>query len=188
MNHGAYTETDPISMKIDLMIRGIDEFKKLVSNGDPQAIELVLLEKSLASDYILIKSDEIDLYIQSLDFTDKEFKQHIRSGFSEKSSWAEVRARKKFLDSEIQIALKSLYHSYRILCYGIQIGLYGQIKDWTIANPMLEELIAKPTNELTEQYFKYEIKLWARTKLLNKTDHGIDGTVTTAFKNALPKI
>jgi predicted nucleotidyltransferase len=187
ITHGAYTETDPISKKIDLMIRSFDEFKKMVSIGDPQAIELVL-ESSSVSDFILIKSDEMDVYVKSIDFSDKTFRQKIRSGFSEKSSWAEVRAKKKFIDSEIDIALKSAYHSFRILWFGIQIGLYGYIKDWTIANPMLEELKSKPTNELSEQYLKDMIKLWARTKLLNKAEHGIDGTVTTAFKNVLPKI
>ena len=90
---------------------------------------------------------------------------NLRSGFSEKARWAQDAAIKRFRaiaakgdyvgeDKEIDRALKSLYHAFRIYNYGIQVGLYGKIVDWEIANPYWEELSTLDKKHLTEQFLK----------------------------------
>lgn len=169
---------------IDLTVRSFDEFKASVRKGDPQAIELLLTPEQ----FVLMGSEQFTEFKNTVDMKAKQVRQTIRSGFSEKASWAESRARKKFKDGEIKIALKSQFHSYRILFFGIQIGLTGQIYDWGIANDYLRALFSVPEIDLNDQYFRDSTKEWTKTKLLTKKDHGIDGTVATCFKIALPKI
>lgn len=181
--HQDHKDASSIEQMIDLTVRSIADFKAAVAKGDPQAIELLLTPDK----FVLIGSDEFTSFKKEVDMKSKIVKSQIRSGFSEKSSWAESRARKKFKDGEIQIALKSQFHSYRILCYGIQIGLTGQIYDWAFPNDYLRTLLSVSESDLNDQFFRDSTKEWTKTKLLNKTDHGVDGTVATCFKNLLPK-
>lgn len=174
-------------INIDLMIRTLDQFKHSVSIGDPNAIELLLSP----DEFIIHTSDIFQDFKKSVDFTDPIVRKAIRTGFSEKSNNSEVKARKKFIDNEIQIALKSQFHSYRILCFGIQIGSKGYIYNWSIANDYLEELISD-IPKFSEQYFRDSIKLWLRTKPIDKVLFQLDndklnGSITTCFKNLLPK-
>ncbi|MNR15785.1 hypothetical protein D3C85_1323410 [compost metagenome] len=50
------------------------------------------------------------------------------------------------------IAKKSLFHSFRILKYGIQIAKYGRIFDYTEANYLWEEINSFETNDW--EFFK----------------------------------
>lgn len=176
-------EAKTLEQMIDLTVRSFDQFKNQVKKGDPQAIEILLSP----AHFVPMGSDEFKEFKKSVDLKSKEMKGVIRSGFSEKSSWAESRARKKFKDGEYHIALKSQFHSYRILCYGIQIGLRGEIYDWGFPNDYLNELLNTPEVELSEQFFRDSIKKWTKTKLLTLTEHGVAGTVASCFKSVLPK-
>lgn len=109
----------------------------------------------------------------SMDFNDPSLKKILRKGFAEKASWAEVRAKKKLRDGEIKIAIKSQFHSYRILLFGTQIGINGKIVDWKAANEYLIEL---KNNEITEEFLKYSYKKWVK-----------ETGVETNFKKTLPK-
>lgn len=62
-----------------------------------------------------------------------EFKlnlEKLRTSISEKSSNSWVKSKKKLIDGEDYVGKKSLFHSLRILWYGIQIAKYGKIKSY----------------------------------------------------------
>jgi predicted nucleotidyltransferase len=58
----------------------------------------------------------------------------LRREISAVSSNSYVKCKKKIRDGEIYIGKKSLFHSLRILNFGIQIAKYGKIVDYTSAN------------------------------------------------------
>lgn len=71
----------------------------------------------------------------------------LRSSFSEKASHAWVKSKKKFeveKDRNVYIAKKSLFHSLRIIDFGIQIAKYGKINDYTVANRYWIEIKDNP--------------------------------------------
>jgi len=166
--------------KIDLTIRSIDIFMKDIKSGHPLAYEILFSPQK----FKLIQSEEINQYMDSMNvINNSEIKKQIRHGFSEKASWSEVRARKKLADGEILCALKSLYHSYRILGFGIQIGIYGKIVDWECGKEYLKELLSLDPRMLDDQCMRMSYKKWARTGCIEcKKD-----SIQTQFKNILPK-
>lgn len=68
--------------------------------------------------------------------------QLLRREFSAVASNSWVKCKKKLKDDEILIGLKSLYHSLRILMYGIQIAKHGKIVDFEEANCYYDEIMA----------------------------------------------
>lgn len=75
--------------------------------------------------------------------TDWEFnlnKQILRNSISSISSNSYVKAKKKLIDNEIYIAQKSLFHSIRIIMFGIQIAAQGTIYDYSCANKDWEKI------------------------------------------------
>ena len=76
-------------------------------------------------------------------FQDETFKMNIdhsalRREISARSSNSWVRCKKKLTVETDQsaIAIKSLFHSFRIPMFGIQIAKYGRIVDYTEANDL----------------------------------------------------
>lgn len=165
--------------KIDLTIRSVDLFLKDLRDGQPVAIEVLLVPKK----FVLIQSQGFDQIKDSINLNCPEVRKSIRHGFSEKASWAEVRARKKLKDGEILCALKSLYHSYRILGFGIQIGTNGTITDWSFGKDYLQQLLGLDPLTLDDQSMRTSYKLWAKTGC---SECGKD-SIQTQFKNVLPK-
>lgn len=110
---------------------------------------------------------------------------YIRNGFSTKSSWGEVSARKKFKENECLIAIKKLYHSYRILLYAIQIAKRGAIYDWSAGSDYLTELKADlVTGKVDETYLRTSFKRWTKESI-TQTD-GTNMTVVSYYKKLLP--
>jgi len=72
---------------------------------------------------------------------------HINS-----NSW--VKAKKKLQQGDYYIGIKSLWHSLRIVMFGIQIAKFGRIYDWSCANSIWNELTSKnwSWNELDERF------------------------------------
>lgn len=66
----------------------------------------------------------------------------LRKEFSSKASNSWVKAKKKLTVEENQelIGIKSLFHSFRIPMFGIQIAKHGKIVDFSEANPIWDEL------------------------------------------------
>lgn len=74
----------------------------------------------------------------------------LRHALSAKSSNSWVKAKKKLTvpaDYDLDLGRKSLFHSIRIIEYGIQIATYGYIKDYASCNTLYKEIM---------QYYNWE--------------------------------
>jgi predicted nucleotidyltransferase len=175
--HSEHHDPTDFRTMIDLTIRSSDLYQNLVRAGDVQAVEIMFTPQT----FVLFKTDYFHEIADNIDFSSKEMKRALRKGFSAKSSWAELRARKKFADGDVHLALKSLFHSYRIIVFGCQIGTDYTITDWSAATPLWDELVFIPQGEITNLTFKSTYKRWVKT--------GINGkpSLMSRFKQLLPK-
>lgn len=70
----------------------------------------------------------------------------LRESLSAKASNSFVKAKKKFdVEHQPYIAKKSLWHSLRILKFGIQIALHGRITDFSEANDLWKAIAENPS-------------------------------------------
>lgn len=66
----------------------------------------------------------------------------LRHSLSAKSSNSFVKAKKKLtLHNDLLIGKKSLFHSFRIIHFGIQIATHGKIIDYTECNGLYKEIM-----------------------------------------------
>lgn len=65
----------------------------------------------------------------------------LRREISAVSSNSFVKCKKKMRDGEDYIGKKSMFHSLRILMFGIQIATHGKIVDYTCANTLLTTIM-----------------------------------------------
>lgn len=65
----------------------------------------------------------------------------LRSEISAVSSNSWVKCRKKLQQGDVYIGLKSMFHSLRIITFGIQIAKHGKIIDYTEANKYLDRIL-----------------------------------------------
>lgn len=68
-------------------------------------------------------------------------KAKLRKAISSVASNSYIKCKKKLRDGEEYIGLKSLFHSLRILNFGIQIALYGKIVNYKSANVFLKMIM-----------------------------------------------
>jgi len=97
----------------------------------------------------------------------------LRQSLSAKSSNSWVKAKKKLIvekDLDLNIGRKSLFHSIRIINYGIQIARYGKIIDYTSCNSLYKDIM--------EQYSWPEMVL-SYKKIYNN--------ILTEFRQLAPK-
>lgn len=105
----------------DLTIWTAEEFQRLLDVHEPSALECHFLPSHMA--------------IRSREFEFKLDLGKLRQAFSAKSSNSWVKAKKKIeVHGEWRLGLKSLFHSLRILEFGLQIAGNGKIKDYAAAN------------------------------------------------------
>ncbi len=86
-------------------------------------------------------------------------KEKLRSSISEKASHSWVKAKKKMeveKDKNIYIAKKSLFHSFRIIDFGIQIAGLNTIKDYSITNEMWIEIATNPSENWEDYKKQYQ--------------------------------
>ena len=80
----------------------------------------------------------------------------LRSALSAKSSNSWVKAKKKLIvekDYDLNVGRKSLFHSIRIIDYGIQIATHGTIVNYGSCNALFEEIMNCYTwTEMFDQY------------------------------------
>jgi len=78
----------------------------------------------------------------------------LRHHYSRASSSSWVKAKRKLEYDEYYSAIKSLFHSMRIPLFGIQIAKYGEIKDFSCANHIWDEISSKNWNwiEIVERF------------------------------------
>ena len=81
----------------------------------------------------------------SVSFKDIDFK-HLRSSISQKSSHSWVKAKKKLIEGETYIGKKSLWHSLRIMMFGIQLAQLKKIEDFKEANHLYHPILTGSNN------------------------------------------
>lgn len=102
------------------------DFQDQLKQHKPGSVECVL-----APDEFKIKTGDFkfDMNIPSL-----------RHSFSHTSSNSWVKAKKKLLQNDYEIGIKSMFHSLRIPIFGIQIAKTGKIHDFSEANWIWKKL------------------------------------------------
>jgi hypothetical protein len=111
--------------------------------------------------------DAIETYFLPSEFVVKETKkfqaditkENIRSSFSKVSSNSFVKCKKKLEIAESYnpvVAKKSLWHSLRIIDFGIQIQEHGKIVNYASMNYLYAEIIQSEENDW--EYFKQKYK------------------------------
>ncbi len=145
----------------------VEEFQSLLDNCDIQMLECHFLPPG-----VVIK--QRNPWTFTLD------KQKLRKSISTISSNSWVKGKKKLIvtgDYDLRAGLKSIYHSLRILDYGIQICQHGEIVYWDRMNFILKDI-----KKLSEQYSRVE--LWE--KIDNKYRKTFN-TLSSTFKTLAPK-
>lgn len=140
----------------DVQVYPFREFLKALDNHEIWALECVFLPEEL-------KLEKNDFYKFTLDLN------KLRESISQKASHSWVKAKKKItVEKDYAIGQKSLFHSLRILKFGIQIAKEGSIKNFSEANFFLKEIKEKPTNwpALQKDYQKIYNSLKSEFKLL----------------------
>lgn len=175
-----------ISDDINIHFYTLEQFKGLLDNHEIQMLECVFSP----DEFILKKSIEI---VQS-DFN----KTLLRKSISTITSNSWVKGKKKLIiqgDYDKWTAIKSVFHSIRILDFGIQICEQGKISNFSSMNWLLTDLI-KLSNELDfidlwnaidTKYRKLFNNLSSRFKSFCPKDENIKGLdfntdITTIFK------
>lgn len=100
--------------------------------------------------------------------------QTLRHSFSEKASNSFVKAKKKIdKEHEFYIGWKSLFHSLRILKFGIQLAKKGEIYDFAEANHYWDEIIT--AQQYVWEYYKVKYQ-------------PIYNSLATEFRQLAPKL
>lgn len=146
VNH-IQTLTDPVKLNnIDFKVINNKDFQILLDEHDISAIECYFLSQ----EHILRGSVQ-----DNFTFTVNLGK--LRNAFSQKSSNSWVKCKKKLTveEGEERIGMKSLFHSLRIMDFGIQLATTGRIENFSSANHYLKEIYEiGPNWELLNQKFK----------------------------------
>lgn len=124
---------------------------------------LKLHEISILECYFLDKDLVLKETIQ-FEFT-LDLKQ-LRDNLSQKASLAFVKAKKKIIDIELYIGQKSLFHSLRILDYGIQIAQESKIKDYSSMNKFWDDIKKVSSVEEVKEYQKQYNELKSKFRLV----------------------
>lgn len=122
--------------KVDVKILSKRKFQDLLNEHRISALECLWLDDSA----VIVEPDlnwDFNLNLSKL-----------RSSISKKSSHSWVKAKKKFLEpydhmeDELRRGKKSLFHSLRIMMFGIQIAKYGKIENYGEANNIYKKIIS----------------------------------------------
>lgn len=143
-------ELDSGYVNIKLMSK--DHFQKLLNDHNISALECYFL-----TDRYVVKAPDFS-WDFSLDL------QKLRHSISQKSNHSWVKAKKKLLEpydwavDERKRGKKSLFHSFRILMFGIQIAKEGGIYDYSQANHIFEDIVTEPNDSWDTYYDKWKVK------------------------------
>lgn len=160
-----FTEKDKLEHEVIRLYQyGSTVYRTNTNNSDEDFIAVVKSEEPMAYnvkgdvDYLVysegmfieaIKEHKIDvlecIFLDNEDPYREYFRldlKLLRKEISSVSSNSYVKCKKKLQDGEVYIGLKSLFHSLRILDFGIQIVKYGEIKDYTSSNKHLNDIMS----------------------------------------------
>jgi len=136
-------EQSEINLPVNINIYNLVEFLSRIALHEIDALECAFLPTK-------------NILYSSINFNDYIFRKDIlRRSISEKASNSFVKAKKKLTvekDFNPYIGKKSLFHSLRIINFGIQIARDGRISDYSAANNYWREIVENPENNW--QYYK----------------------------------
>ncbi len=113
------------------------QFQQLINDHEISVLECLFL----SGDKIIKKEADFDFNLNL---------STLRRSISAKSSNSWVKAKKKLTiekDFNRDVALKSLFHSMRIIEFGRQIATHGKIIDYSSANHLHSEVFSYDTND-----------------------------------------
>ena len=154
---------------INIHVHTVQNFQRLLDNHDIQALECLFLPPKF-----ILKDTLDNNLIWELD------KSKLRTSISTISSNSWVKGKKKLIvqgDYDINLAIKSLFHSLRIIDFGIQIAIHNRIVDYSSKNYILEDLI-----KLAEEY--QSVELW---EIIDSKYREVYNKLRTEFKMLCPK-
>lgn len=126
-----------------------------------KAHEIKILECYFLPDYLIWKE------LMKFSFTLNLSK--LRASLSEKSSHSWVKGKKKILiENDLKIGKKSIFHSFRIIYFGIQIASFGRITNYQEANNLFYEIlnIYNNWNNVFETYQQKHNKLMSEFRIV----------------------
>lgn len=113
--------------------------------------EISALETLFLSEHFILKETK------KFDF--KLDKSKLRHSLSAKSSNSWVKAKKKLTveqDYDLNVGRKSLFHSFRIVDFGIQVASNGRIIDYSSCNYLYSEIIS--LYEWTDMFDTFKVR------------------------------
>lgn len=133
----------------------LSKFNEMIKNNHVVAVETAFL-------------DNKNIFINKINHNSETLKidlLELRKSFSATISNAWDKGRKKLeKTNEFYIGKKSLWHSLRILMFGIQICQYGKIMDYTEANLFYDKIVLNDCNDW--EYYKIRY-----TELMKYLEH-----------------
>ena len=115
---------------VDLTVWTVNKFQQLLLGHDPVALECWYLPKDMA---FCSRNFVFDLDLGKL-----------HKSFSAKASNSWVKAKKKMeVHGEFRIGMKSLFHSLRLLGFGIQIAKFGKLFMYNEENSVWRDIVAQ---------------------------------------------
>ncbi len=155
------------SMNLNVHVFTINDFQSLLNIGEIQMLECYFLptqhKLKIEHNFTL----NLDLY-------------KLRTSISTITSNSWVKGKKKLIvmgDYDLRVALKSIFHSLRILDYGVQIASEGEIIQYNSMNYVLSDLW-----KLSKDY-NYE-ELWEKIDLKYRKTFN---SLSSQFKQLCPK-
>lgn len=126
------------------VIHDTTSFQRAIWAHEPFALEAIFLP--------------VEQHLKNTVKWDFELKLHIlRESFSQKASHSFVKAKKKFeVEADFKRGKKSLFHSCRILNFGIQIAQAGKISNYQSANEYWWDIYKNPSTDWDTYQDKYK--------------------------------
>lgn len=144
---------------VDLNFYSEEKFKQMLEEHDIAALECMFLPSKFVS-VNKIAMPELNL-------------PKLRASISRTASNSFVKCKKKLIvEHDYYIGKKSLWHSLRILMFGIQIAQHGRIVDYSEANSLWPEIVLCDKNDWEHYKFKYK---------------GLHNQLSTEFRKLAPK-
>lgn len=156
------------SKNINTHVYTVSQFQLLLDRFDIQALECVFAPKQ----WVLKDGKHFDMPVID--------KSKLRVSISTIASNSWVKGKKKLTvagDYDLYLAIKSIFHSLRIIDYGIQIASSGMIQNFSTMNYVLEDL-----RKLSEEYQREE--LWQK---IDDKYRKVYNSTSTRFKELAPK-
>lgn len=160
---------------INIQVFTIESFKNSLNNHDIVALECLFLSNWYKDKYLWH-----DHQILSFGVFKQLDKQKLRTSISTITSNSWVKGKKKLIvanDYDKYLAIKSIFHSLRILDFGIQIATENKIYNYSSMNWLYYELV-----ELSNKYERDE--LW---NIIDNKYRSLYNSKSTEFKRLCPK-